>query len=123
MKYRLRVKNIISGYKKIINESSFYSKDMYGWTSTPIEYTEKDQCLELKDKKGNVLFHGDICLNIKTNEIVIIYIKNKIWFKVNNLNFEYEKLDVSLSYTKILKRFDFLYEYTQKEDILSKVIL
>ena len=123
MKYRLRIKNQICGYQKIINDVSFYSKDMYGWSSTPIEHIEKDLCLDLKDKKGNMLFHGDICLNTKNDEIIIIYQKNNIWLKINHLNYDQKELEQSLSFSKILKRFDYLYEYPEKEDILRKVIL
>tara|TARA_Y200000002_G_C22374799_1_gene534665 strand:- start:241 stop:612 length:372 start_codon:yes stop_codon:yes gene_type:complete len=123
MKYRLRIKNQICGYQKLMNNTAFYSKDMYGWSSSPIEHFEKDLCLELKDKKGNMLFHGDICLDTINNEIIIIYQINNIWLKINNLNYEHVKIEQSLSFTKVLKRFDYLYEYPEKEDILRKVIL
>lgn len=114
MKYRLRIDSDISGYLEVKNNVSFYSKDLYGWTSQPIEHNKKDVCLDLKDKKGNVLFHGDICLNT-TNDDMIILVFNKKWYEVNQLTGFKKELEVTLDFTKKLKRFDFLFNYPEKE--------
>ena len=121
MKFRLRVENIVSGYLEIRNETYFYSKDMYGWTSQPIEFMQKDLCLDLKDKQGNVLFHGDICVKNK-EELIILFFKNDKWYEINNMNYSYSEIEQTLDYSKNLKRFDFLYDYPEKEVIIQKVI-
>ena len=121
MKFRLRVENIVSGYLEIRNETYFYSKDMYGWTNQPIEFRQKDLCLDLKDKQGNVLFHGDMCVKNK-EELIILFFKNDKWYEINNMNYSYSEIEQTLDYSKNLKRFDFLYDYPEKEVIIQKVI-
>ena len=111
MKYRLRVDSEISGYMEIKNNVHFYSKDMYGWTNQPIEYNQKDLCLNLKDKKGVILFHGDLCVNTTTDEIIFICYKKNTWHAINHLTEEKAILEQSLSVTKQLKRFDFIWNH------------
>ena len=120
MKYRLRIDTDISGYLEVKNGISFYSKDLYGWTSQPIEYNKKDACLELKDKKGNILFHGDMCLNT-INDDMIILVFNKKWYEVNHLTGDKKELELTLDVTKKLKRFDFLFNYPEKETLILNI--
>ena len=120
MKYRLRIDTDISGYLEVKNGISFYSKDLYGWTSQPIEHNKKDACLELKDKKGNILFHGDMCLNT-TNDDIIILVFNKKWYEVNHLTGVKKELELTLDVTKKLKRFDFLFNYPEKETLILNI--
>ena len=122
-KYRLRIDDVICGYLEVKNNASFYSKDMYGWTSQPIEYSQKDKCLNLKDKKGNVLFDGDMCVKINTDEIIILYNFKGDWYEVNNLTYSCDKILPTLDYTKSLKRFDYLYAYPEKVDIIRNIKL
>ena len=114
MKYRLRVDSEISGYMEIKNNVHFYSKDMYGWTNQPIEYNQKDRCLNLKDKKGTILFHGDLCVDINTDEIVFICYHNEQWYYVNHLTKEKNILEQSLNFSKRLKKFDEIHKYPNK---------
>ena len=121
MKYRLRIENKVCGYLEIRNNNNFYSKDMYGWTNQPIEYIAKDLCLNLKDKKGNTLFHGDICIK-QSDEMIILYHYKTKWYEINHLNYSYKLIEETLDYSKKLKRFSFLYDYPEKEDNIKKMI-
>ena len=59
--FRLIKNEQFVGYMKYMSATlSFFSKDMYGWSASKIEYDDKDLWVGLKDKNQRLLFENDI---------------------------------------------------------------
>ena len=66
--FRLKIDNIIVGYQKInLHKKIFYSKDLYAWSSNPIEYLDKDIFSGYLDRNNRKLFVSDI-VYLRTTE-------------------------------------------------------
>jgi len=61
-----------------------------------------------------------MCLNT-TNDDIIILVFNKKWYEVNHLTGVKKELEVTLDVTKKLKRFDFLFNYPEKETLILNI--
>ena len=121
-------------FRLIKNKKKLVYIDGY-WQSEDYFKDYRDEILnlynfnDLRIKKENILFNkeinleNDICLNVNTDEIIIIYFENNKWLQINHLSYKYYEFERSLDYTKILKRFDYLYADPEKQAIIQKVIL
>ncbi|MGA0242555.1 MAG: hypothetical protein ACO3K7_06160 [Candidatus Marinamargulisbacteria bacterium] len=59
--FRLRQNEAINGYMKMYNHGIIdYSTDQFWWTSTPIDYHQKDVFSKLCDKNNRRLFEHDV---------------------------------------------------------------
>ena len=65
--FRLKIDNTIVGYQKIdLYKKIFYSKDLYAWSSDPIEFFQKDPFSGFSDRNNRKLFVSDIVYLRKT---------------------------------------------------------
>jgi hypothetical protein len=71
---RLRIDNIIVGYRKKPGEFYYYSKDLYAWSGQPIKFKQTDKYTGLKDKNNKLIFEHDI-ISCNDNFFEIIYDK------------------------------------------------
>lgn len=61
MIFRLRNDNDVAGYMKINTKNQIeFSKDLMWWGSDSIDYKDRDQWTEFKDKNNTLLFEHDI---------------------------------------------------------------
>jgi hypothetical protein len=58
--FRLRERDEIIGYLRIVNDSSYYSINGYQWSGKTIEYTDKDLFTGFKDRNDKRIFERDI---------------------------------------------------------------
>lgn len=57
---RLRIEEVIVGYRKQKGKYTFYSTDQYGWNGTPISYQHLDLSTEYLDQNRKIIFENDI---------------------------------------------------------------
>lgn len=61
---RIRLNNEVVGYKRIEGNYTLFSKDLYGWNGTEIQYNQEEKSTDFKDKNAQLIFENDV-LEIK----------------------------------------------------------
>lgn len=112
--FRLNANSKCVGYIKHQSASYyFYSKDLYGWSSTEIEYEEKDEHIGISDKNQRLLFEGDMFL-LYNNPEPIYFVKWRVEkedfpvFKIENNTVSKVTLDFKNINPKDIEFYGFL---------------
>ncbi|MDX1651463.1 MAG: hypothetical protein R3277_03150 [Brumimicrobium sp.] len=58
--FRLRNGDEIVGYRREIGNYTLFSKSLYFWNGSPIEFLQQDKCTGYKDRNDKWLFEKDI---------------------------------------------------------------
>lgn len=73
-RFRLRTETGIVGYMKTIHNTTFFSKDGYGWSGNEIDFTFKDRFSGLFDQNRKPLYAEDIIeISIHPNLYLILH--------------------------------------------------
>jgi len=69
---RLRLNDLILGYRKKMGNQWFYSPDMYAWSGTEIPFEQKDRSSGFRDKNRRLLFVHDLVLDAELGILEIV---------------------------------------------------
>ncbi|MFT5981521.1 MAG: hypothetical protein ACI898_002301 [Flavobacteriales bacterium] len=70
---RLRIGHQIMGYRRLENDTAFFSKDLFWWDGINLPFTNIDEATRFKTKTNRVLFVNDI-----------IEVTESSWFGLNH---------------------------------------
>lgn len=115
---RLRIDEKIVGYKKEMGNFSFFSKDLYGWSGTKIDFIYQDQYSGFKDKHDRKLFAEDIVSLTVYPEDYFILMFDSVINKFYLINYKTSTIfeeDIELIFSEKNKITRVAFTFEQKE--------